>query len=66
MSIMVRRWSHLLAIPCLFLTVMLVQVCVIPKRVTSGRAHDIYVSVASHNHVRTQVGLFDVGHMVQS
>lgn len=26
----------------------------------------VFITVASHNHVRTSVGLFDVGHMVQS
>jgi aminomethyltransferase len=25
-----------------------------------------YITVASHNHVRNSVGLFDVSHMVQS
>lgn len=32
----------------------------------SSASVDLIFSVAGHNHVRQKVGVFDVGHMVQS
>ena len=68
---MALRWSRSLGIPCLCHTEMWEPVSrfyalsVSPTRVLKA-AFLFFFQVASHHHVRKEVGLFDVGHMVQT
>ena len=64
MSNAALRWYHLQDIQCLWLMGTLVKVVCMEN---SAGTHLLnYALVASHNHVRNSIGLFDVGHMVQS